>query len=57
MCVPIEDQPAPIDGQWGNWTEYNECSRTCGGGVSIASRECDNPRLVFFLHDENQVNE
>lgn len=43
-CVPIEDQPPPIDGQWGNWTEYSECSRTCGGGVSIASRECDNPR-------------
>lgn len=42
--MPIEDQPPPIDGQWGNWTEYSECSRSCGGGVSMASRECDNPR-------------
>ncbi|XP_032671699.1 A disintegrin and metalloproteinase with thrombospondin motifs 9 isoform X2 [Odontomachus brunneus] len=33
----------PVDGQWGEWGRYGECSRTCGGGVKRKYRECDNP--------------
>ena len=33
-----------IDGQWGNWGEFSECSRICGGGVQKRYRLCDNPR-------------
>lgn len=33
----------PIDGQWGNWENYGECSRTCGGGIKKKFRECNNP--------------
>lgn len=42
-CVPIEDLPSPVEGGWGNWTDWKECSRSCGGGVSMQSRQCDNP--------------
>ncbi|XP_050293147.1 A disintegrin and metalloproteinase with thrombospondin motifs 7-like [Anthonomus grandis grandis] len=42
-CVPIMDPPVPIDGGWGEWSSWSECSRTCGSGVSIMSRECDHP--------------
>lgn len=42
-CIPIEEQPAPVDGGWGNWNEWSECSRECGGGVSMQSRQCDHP--------------
>lgn len=33
----------PIDGQWGKWGRYGDCSRTCGGGIKKKYRECDNP--------------
>lgn len=42
-CVPIVDQPRHIDGGWGEWGSWSECSRTCGAGVSIVERKCDHP--------------
>ncbi|XP_066252226.1 A disintegrin and metalloproteinase with thrombospondin motifs 7 [Euwallacea similis] len=42
-CVPIMDPPVAIDGGWGEWSSWSECSRTCGSGVSLMSRECDHP--------------
>ncbi|XP_015281986.1 PREDICTED: A disintegrin and metalloproteinase with thrombospondin motifs 15 [Gekko japonicus] len=32
-----------VDGNWGKWAPYGPCSRTCGGGVQLAKRECNNP--------------
>lgn len=32
-----------MDGGWGNWNEWSKCSRSCGGGISIQSRQCDHP--------------
>ncbi|KAM3616433.1 uncharacterized protein V6R79_017746 [Siganus canaliculatus] len=32
-----------VDGQWGKWGVFGDCSRSCGGGVQLAKRECDNP--------------
>ncbi|CAL1271033.1 unnamed protein product [Larinioides sclopetarius] len=34
----------PIDGQWGKWKPFGTCSRTCGGGIQQAFRECDSPK-------------
>ncbi|XP_030827982.1 A disintegrin and metalloproteinase with thrombospondin motifs 9 [Strongylocentrotus purpuratus] len=42
-CREKEQHTEVIDGQWGKWGEYSECSRTCGGGVKEAMRNCDNP--------------
>ena len=33
-----------LDGGWGRWSSFSECSRACGGGIRQATRECDNPR-------------
>ncbi|XP_035378070.1 A disintegrin and metalloproteinase with thrombospondin motifs 10 isoform X1 [Electrophorus electricus] len=44
VCVPYGTRPEGVDGQWGPWTPWEECSRTCGGGVSSSVRHCDSPR-------------
>ncbi|KAF5890956.1 A disintegrin and metalloproteinase with thrombospondin motifs 10-like, partial [Clarias magur] len=44
MCVPYGTRPEGVDGQWGTWSPWEECSRTCGGGVSSSVRHCDSPR-------------
>jgi hypothetical protein len=41
--VPIMEPPVAIDGGWGEWSSWSECSRTCGAGVSVTQRECDHP--------------
>ncbi|CAL1570870.1 unnamed protein product [Knipowitschia caucasica] len=32
-----------LDGQWGKWGPFGDCSRSCDGGVQLAKRECNNP--------------
>ena len=29
-------------GKWGDWISDQDCSRTCGGGVLVESRECQD---------------
>ncbi|XP_019769669.2 A disintegrin and metalloproteinase with thrombospondin motifs 9 isoform X2 [Dendroctonus ponderosae] len=36
-------QFTPIDGGWGYWQPWGECSRTCGGGIKKSVRYCDSP--------------
>ncbi|XP_064631894.1 hemicentin-1-like [Lineus longissimus] len=36
----------PVDGNWGPWYPWDECSETCGGGVQIRKRQCNNPPPV-----------
>ncbi|XP_004538000.1 A disintegrin and metalloproteinase with thrombospondin motifs 15 [Maylandia zebra] len=32
-----------VDGRWGKWGSFGDCSRSCGGGVQLARRQCNNP--------------
>uniref|UniRef100_A0A4W4FE28 ADAM metallopeptidase with thrombospondin type 1 motif, 6 n=1 Tax=Electrophorus electricus TaxID=8005 RepID=A0A4W4FE28_ELEEL len=42
-CVTFGTWPQGVDGGWGPWSIWGECSRTCGGGVSSSARHCDSP--------------
>ncbi|KAM9735689.1 LOW QUALITY PROTEIN: A disintegrin and metalloproteinase with thrombospondin motifs 6 [Menidia menidia] len=42
-CVAFGTWPQSVDGGWGPWSSWGECSRTCGGGVSSSMRHCDSP--------------
>ncbi|XP_012140614.1 A disintegrin and metalloproteinase with thrombospondin motifs 7 isoform X2 [Megachile rotundata] len=43
QCVDIGTRPTAVHGGWGKWGPAGSCSRTCGGGIKVAERECDNP--------------
>ncbi|XP_019412229.1 PREDICTED: hemicentin-1 isoform X1 [Crocodylus porosus] len=38
--------PCPIHGNWGPWSNWGTCSRTCNGGQMRRYRTCDNPHPV-----------
>ncbi|XP_014916135.1 A disintegrin and metalloproteinase with thrombospondin motifs 2-like [Poecilia latipinna] len=42
-CIWLTPDIMKQDGNWGSWSEYGQCSRTCGGGVQFRTRNCDNP--------------
>ncbi|XP_077993473.1 A disintegrin and metalloproteinase with thrombospondin motifs 18-like [Glandiceps talaboti] len=59
MCVDYgNDGPKPVNGGWSDFTDFKECSRTCGGGVMYKERKCSNPRPQYggqFCEGESRV--
>ncbi|XP_041417723.1 A disintegrin and metalloproteinase with thrombospondin motifs 9 isoform X2 [Xenopus laevis] len=43
VCVPKERDLQVTDGSWGSWSPFGACSRSCGGGIKTAIRECNRP--------------
>ena len=34
-----------LDGNWGSWSSFSSCSKSCGGGATMSrSRHCNNPK-------------
>uniref|UniRef100_A0A3P8WPU1 Uncharacterized protein n=1 Tax=Cynoglossus semilaevis TaxID=244447 RepID=A0A3P8WPU1_CYNSE len=48
LCVrPDQFSSSVVHGSWSSWSEFSPCSRTCGGGVTHRTRQCNNPRPAF----------
>uniref|UniRef100_A0A8C6ILI5 Uncharacterized protein n=1 Tax=Melopsittacus undulatus TaxID=13146 RepID=A0A8C6ILI5_MELUD len=49
QCSSLEElnPTAVVHGQWSGWSPFSSCSRSCGGGVVIRQRFCNNPRPAF----------
>lgn len=46
VCTPNLDVMQPlvvVDGGWSSWGPWQQCSRTCEGGVEYSYRECADP--------------
>ncbi|ROT80008.1 putative hemicentin-1 isoform X7, partial [Penaeus vannamei] len=37
----------PVNGAWSSWSEWSPCSMTCGLGMRVRSRLCNNPYPGF----------
>ncbi|KAG7315026.1 hypothetical protein KOW79_021114 [Hemibagrus wyckioides] len=45
QCVKFGDHgPKAVHGQWSGWSNWSDCSRSCGGGVMYQERSCNSPR-------------
>lgn len=40
---PLPTLNVQIDGSWGPFGDWSECSTACGGGFRIRQRKCDDP--------------
>ena len=36
-----------VDGGWGQWSPWSQCSHSCGEGRETRSRDCDDPRPQY----------
>jgi len=39
------------DGFWSEWSEWDTCTQTCGGGTQTHTRTCTNPTPQFGGND------
>ncbi|XP_033122270.1 thrombospondin-2-like isoform X2 [Anneissia japonica] len=59
---PCTMPPCPINGSWSEWTDFGDCSLTCGGGSRVRTRTCSDPApnyngLICPIDDPTEESE
>lgn len=36
-----------VDGQWSAWSTFSACNASCGGGIQVRSRACNDSRPMY----------
>lgn len=58
QCVKFGDHgPKAVHGQWSGWSDWSNCSRSCGGGVMYRERFCNSPRWIYLFIYLRQFHE
>ncbi|XP_053403013.1 hemicentin-1-like [Mercenaria mercenaria] len=47
QTMTCNSQNCPIDGNWGDWSQWSTCSATCGNQTISRTRSCDNPAAQY----------
>ena len=42
-CLDPGPQTPDVDGNYTEWSQWTQCSKTCGGGEKTRERSCSNP--------------
>lgn len=43
--------PCPVNGNWSDWSKWGDCSLSCGGGLRMRERRCDEPEPRYGGED------
>ena len=47
QIITCNPESCPIDGNWGAFNSWNQCSVSCVGGTQSSTRQCHNPPALF----------
>ncbi|XP_022795623.1 uncharacterized protein LOC111334195 isoform X1 [Stylophora pistillata] len=50
LAIEVEEcnaQPCPINGGYGKWTEFSQCTVSCGNGTRQRTRSCTSPQPKY----------
>ena len=61
-CIPVNNMYCAfffftVNGGFSQWTEFSECTRSCGTGTRFRTRTCDNPGPRFGGNDCTVIGE
>ena len=45
--LPCSLLELPVNGNWGEWDPWSVCDQTCGPGLQLRTRQCNNPAPTF----------
>lgn len=45
--IPLNALTKPINGSYGEWSNFTSCSMKCGTGIQTRNRSCNNPEQAF----------